>query len=166
MQKYSERIILCLYLMKANKLNYSEVVRVAHQEVWVAKCRISLLTSNIFWASSELVNSSSSISFRLELLIVFPLLMLSFDAFLIIVFFLSAVVDSCTSDLNVRTFCVHFFSLWANDSLTISRFSIFSHGIIRTFFKLLRLTLLSRLLSRLSVVDAVCWLHEKFTGSQ
>lgn len=132
---------------------------VAHQEV--EECRISLFSFCIIWASSVLVNSSSSISFKLELLIVFPLRMLSFDGFFLMAAFSSAIVGGLVSDLNVRTLWVHFLNLCASVLFLVSHSFLtgaFSFLIARIFF---RLTLLSRL--KFDVV--VCWLHEKFTVS-
>lgn len=136
---------------------------VAHQEVFVDdKCRISLFTSNIIWASSELVNSSSSTSFKLELLIVFPLPILSTDAFFLI-FALSSVVgvDDFASVLKIRTFCVHFLSFSANEVCLLCATVDFSHDLTQPILELAHL----RLLSRLKVVVVVWRLHEKLIGS-
>lgn len=132
-----------------------------HQDV--DRWRISLLISFIMWASSEPVNSSSSISFRLELLMV-PLLMLSSETFFFIFTFPSefdVVNDELTSVLKIN---VHLLRVSANEFFRLSGGRLtgsFSLELGRPFFGLTQW----RLLSRLSVVVDVCWLQEKFIGS-
>lgn len=129
---------------------------VAHQAVWVEICLISLLISYIFCASSELVNSSSSISFKLELLIVFPLRKLSFDTFFDIFGLFTVFSDvAFASLLKAKTFCVHFRSFSANDTPC---------GLVeitRTFFDFPYW----KLFSRLNVVVVVVWLYDKLFDS-